>query len=63
MEHRIDRIIQMEFAMMDAVQNIDGRSSCQDDDRTFKIMRESQFRSWDDQTLERYEQDLVKPRS
>lgn len=59
MTGQIARIIELEYQMFDAVQNENGRASCQDDFATFKIMRESQFSAWDAETLASYEQDLL----
>jgi hypothetical protein len=59
LEQKISRIVQLEYRQFDAVHGQDGRASCQDDFKTFRIMRESQFRVWDEATLAQYEQDLV----
>lgn len=50
-------IIASEWAMFDRVQNIGGRASCQDDYKTFFIMRHSQMSSWDEPVLESYRDD------
>ena len=44
--------------MFDAVENISGRASCQDDYDTFRIMRKSQLEAWNAETLESYLNDL-----
>lgn len=42
----IQRLIEREWTLFDKVRNIGGRASCQDDRKTFFIMRGSQFLSW-----------------
>ena len=54
----IEEIITREWDMFDRVNNISGRAPCQDDERSFRVMRGSQFEAWDDKTLESYLQDL-----
>lgn len=56
----IDRIIQLEWKQFDAVQNEGGRASCQDDFKTFEIMRKSQFLVWPEKVLESYEKDVLE---
>lgn len=58
MQHIIDVIITIEWEMFDKVDNVSGRAACQDNERTFRIMRGSQFEAWDDATLESYLRDL-----
>ena len=45
--------------MFQQVRNRHGRAACQDDERTFTIMRLSQFAAWDEATLTSYYQDLL----
>lgn len=54
----IHEIIEVEWAMFDKVNNIGGRAGCQDDARTFHIMRYSQFFAFDEKTLQSYRDDL-----
>ncbi len=54
----IQRLIEREWTLFDKVHNIGGRASCQDDRKTFFIMRGSQFLSWNVPLLESYENDL-----
>lgn len=54
----IEKIISIEWTMFDAVENIAGRASCQDDYDTFRIMRQSQLEAWNTETLESYLNDL-----
>lgn len=44
--------------MFQNIENIDGRASCQEDPKTFKIMRSSQFENWSKAALESYLDDL-----
>ena len=53
-----DDIIAIEFDLFDKVQNEGGRASCQDDFRTFNIMRGAQFDAWTDEMRESYLDDL-----
>ncbi len=46
--NKIEKIINIEWDMFQNVHNIGGRASCQDDRRTFYIMRGSQFFCWND---------------
>ncbi len=55
-----DRVISLEWDMFQAVQNIGGRASCQDDRASFQIMRRSQFESWSEPPLESYWEDLLE---
>jgi len=55
----IKKIVAAEWDMFQGVNNIDGqRASCQEDPKTFEIMRSSQFKSWDEDVLESYLDDL-----
>ena len=54
----IDDIIEKEWNMFTNVNNEGGRASCQDDYRTFYIMRASQFEAWDTSSLLFYNNDL-----
>lgn len=55
----IQEIMKIEWEMFTTVQNIGGVASCQQDPKTFKIMRESQFASWSHDALKSYMEDLV----
>lgn len=57
---RIETIIETEFAMFQHVQGTHGRASCQNDPKTFRIMRKAQFITWSAEVLESYADDLVK---
>lgn len=59
----IATIIDLEWAMFDDVRNIGGRAWCQDDQRTFRIMRTSQAQTWPDKLLASYCEDLVAARA
>lgn len=53
-EDLIAKLIHMEWDMFTAVHNTAGRALCQDDKKTFLIMRTSQFMAWNVPTLCRY---------
>ena len=53
-EQMIDSIIEAEWKMFQNVHNIGGRADCQDDFKTFEIMRASQAESWSEAMLESY---------
>jgi hypothetical protein len=57
-EDMIDRIIEAEWKMFQAVSNIGGKAACQDDWKTFRIMRAGQSASWPDAMLESYLDDI-----
>lgn len=57
-EQMIDSIIEAEWKMFQNVHNIGGRADCQDDFKTFEIMRASQAESWSEAMLESYLDDL-----
>ncbi len=63
MENTIEAIISLEWDFFDQVQNIGGRADCQDDFRTFFIMRKSQFLCWSEAMLESYYQGLIDYRA
>ncbi|MEA4853326.1 MAG: DUF4125 family protein [Christensenella sp.] len=60
MDGIIDEILGIEWKMFDAVQNRNGRADCQDDLKTFTIMRGSQFRAWSEELLKSYLDDLLE---
>lgn len=59
-EALIEDILQREWKMFQAVKNIGARAACQDDLRTFRIMRSSQAAGWSEETIESYKQDLIE---
>ncbi len=59
----IAAIIDLEWAMFDDVRNVGGRAWCQNDPRTFRIMRASQAKTWPDELLASYRDDLVAARA
>ena len=63
METTINQILDIEWDMFGAVQNIGGRASCQDDLKTFTIQRGSQLRAWTQDMRESYLRDLQAARS
>jgi hypothetical protein len=55
----IKKIVAAEWDMFQGVNNAGGqRASCQEDPKTFDIMRSSQFKSWDEDVLKSYLNDL-----
>lgn len=52
-------ILDREWNMFQNVQNVGGRASCQEDERSFRIMRGAQFAAWSDDMLASYRQDLI----
>ncbi len=57
-EDLVNRIVEIEWEMFQNVPNIGGRASCQEDAKTFRIMRSSQGLSWSEAALESYLADL-----
>ena len=54
----VERILEIEWDMFQTVKNIGGKASCQDNKKEFYLMRSSQFRSWSDEILDSYLDDL-----
>ena len=63
MKELVDRVVDLEWEFFQNVNNEGGRASCQDNRRTFDIMRKSQFKAWDADTLESYLSDLLAAKS
>ena len=57
-ESLVDDVVKMEWKMFQAVPNVGGKASCQEDSKTFHIMRSSQLASWSEAVLESYLGDL-----
>ncbi|MCR5418480.1 MAG: DUF4125 family protein [Lachnospiraceae bacterium] len=53
-EELVDAIVSMEFKAFDQVKNEGGRADCQDNWKTFEIMRKSQYLTWDEEMLRQY---------
>ena len=53
-------ILNREWNLFQQVQNVGGRASCQEDERTFRIMRAAQFEAWNEAMLASYQQDLIQ---
>lgn len=58
-EELVNTISDIEWKMFQDVPNIGGKAACQEDQRTFKIMRQSQSASWSTEMLESYLDDLT----
>jgi hypothetical protein len=56
----MDDILKKEWAMFVSVKNEGGPASCQEDQKTFNIMRSSQFKTFPAQVLKSYLSDLKK---
>lgn len=57
-ERLTDSIVEKELAMFQAVPSAGGKAPCQEDVRTFRIMRTSQMAGWSEAALESYLRDL-----
>lgn len=57
-EHVIKKILLLEWDMFTSVKGVDGRATCQDDKKTFLIMRRAQTDIWSTDTLISYLGDL-----
>ena len=57
-EQIIEKILALEWAMFTGVKGADGRASCQDDKKTFLVMRMAQADIWSTDTLISYLEDL-----
>lgn len=55
----VQHILEIEWEMFQNVNNLGGRAPCQNDKKTFEIMRISQYSSWTVEMIESYESDLV----
>jgi hypothetical protein len=54
----IEKILKMEWDAFQRVENEEGRTSCQDNPETFRIMRKSQLLACNEAILESYSEDL-----
>lgn len=59
-EQVLTELLDMEWEMFTGVNNTSGRAACQDDKKTFIIMRTSQFLAWDEPTLMSYYDDVKR---
>ncbi|MDR2530708.1 MAG: DUF4125 family protein [Oscillospiraceae bacterium] len=59
----ITDVVNLEWEMFTNVQDASGRADCQDDLRTFVVMRSSQFSAWATDTIESYIEDLKGARA
>jgi hypothetical protein len=57
-EQVMREILDIEWEMFHTVQGIDGPASCQQDRRTFEIMRASQISAWNQEAADSYLDDL-----
>ena len=56
----VNDIVHTEWELFDQVQNIGGRAVCQDNWKTFYIMRSSQLSAWTPEILTSYKNDLAE---
>jgi hypothetical protein len=54
----VEKIVDFEWKMFQKVKNIGEKAPCQEDLKTFRIVRSSQFESWPEAVLESYSRDL-----
>lgn len=59
MQDLISEIVEREWDFFQHVNNAGGRAYCQDDRKTFDIMRKSQFMAWNKDVCESYLNDLI----
>jgi hypothetical protein len=59
-ENLTAKIVEIEWKMFHNVPNIGGTAACQEDPKTFEIMRVSQAVSWSEAALESYLDDLTE---
>ena len=59
-QETLREILDIEWEMFHSVQGIDGPAPCQDDRKTFEVMRASQLQAWNQETVESYLGDLQK---
>lgn len=57
-EEIIERVLALEWDMFTNVAGVNGRASCQDDKKTFLVMRRAQSEIWSTDTLTSYMADL-----
>jgi hypothetical protein len=62
-EATVAQILDREWEMFQEVRGLDGPAPCQQDRKTFDIMRSAQVRSWDQQTADSYLGDLLRARA
>ena len=58
--NEIDEIVDLEWEQFDKVKNEGGRANCQDNFKTFSIMRKSQFMAWPTGIIRSYHNDIIK---
>ena len=56
----IEEIVKLEWKAFDKVNNEGGRAYCQDDYKTFSIMRKSQYMTWNEELLTSFLDDFIK---
>lgn len=56
----IVKVVDMEWSMFQNIPNIGGRAYCQEDKKTFGVMRSSQLMAWSEAVLVSYLDDLIE---
>lgn len=56
----IQDLLDREWIMFQNVRNKGGKACCQEDERTFRIMRRAQFEAWNERMLACYQEDLTE---
>lgn len=59
----IDELVEQEWEFFQKVQGENGRASCQDDWKTFRVMRAGQAMAWNDETVRSWLDDLAEYRA
>ncbi len=59
----VDEILELEWEMFVATNNLGGKAYCQNDYPTFKIMRNAQTMAWNDEVRKSYLDDLIEAKS
>jgi hypothetical protein len=62
-EQTLQEIIDIEWDMFHNVRSIDGPAACQEDPKTFELMRSSQIKSWSQEVAASYLDDLRSARA
>lgn len=56
---KIDRLVDLEWDFFTGVHNRGGRAACQDNKKTFVLMRKAQARNWSDELVDSWIDDLI----
>ncbi len=56
---KLDKLVDLEWDLFTNVQNRGGRAACQDNKKTFVIMRKAQASNWTDELIDSWTDDLI----